>query len=228
MRYRIRRRLLPPRSSPRPISSLLLLPAPLPAEPCRLTGRLKARRHPTSYPLRLASPPCLLARFAPSHRLISSAHPFRPLLACFTRRTPSPSASRPMLLIHLIRPPHLIRFISRPVLLPAHASRRASSLASPHFSPCVPPDYSNRQRPIIPPHPMRQATSKTEQRTERAIDDGQGKRHEIRHLPDDANTYPRPPYRPYEPHDARILPRTRPKENAPYMPLTTPLTGNTR
>ena len=127
-----------------PISSLiaLLLPAPLPAEPCRPTGRLKARRHPTRY-----SSAC-------SSRLVSSAHPFRPLLATL----------RPMrrLVISSISSAHLLsRSASRPT------SRRASILASPRFPPCVPPDCSNRQRPIIPSHPMRQATSKTERRTKR-------------------------------------------------------------
>lgn len=88
-----------------PISSLLLLPAPLPASPCRPTGRLKAQRNPTRYPS------------ACSSRLVSSAHPFRPLLATL----------RPMrrLIISSISSAHLpSRLASCP------ASRRASSLAS--------------------------------------------------------------------------------------------------
>ena len=97
---------------PRPISSLLLLPAPLPASPCRQTGRLKARRHPVRCSLRL------LARLVPSHRLIHQARCLPPL-----------RHMRLIHLIHLIRSATSHRLISRPAQLPAllPAERPASS-----------------------------------------------------------------------------------------------------
>lgn len=103
--------------SPRPISSPYLLPAPLPAEPCRPTGRLKGTT--PSCPL-LAHSSCLLIHLVPSHRPISSAHTFRPLCASL----------RPMRLIHLIRsrPISSAHLPSRPAS--RSASRRASRLAS--------------------------------------------------------------------------------------------------
>ena len=84
-----------------------LLPAPLPAEPCRPTGRPKARRHPTRYSLatRLAAMPCLLSS---SHLIGSSVPP----VACLPRPTHAVA-------IHLIRPFPSHRLISRPAPLPA-------------------------------------------------------------------------------------------------------------
>lgn len=58
-----------PHPSPRPISSPYLLPTPLPAAPCRPTGRIETRRHPTRYSLATC-----LACLPSSHRSISSAH----------------------------------------------------------------------------------------------------------------------------------------------------------
>ena len=74
---------LPLRSSPRPHLIASLLPAPLSASPCRPTGRIKTRRHPTRYPYRLVSPVYCLAS---SHRLIS-----RPVLLPAER----PASPRP-------------------------------------------------------------------------------------------------------------------------------------
>lgn len=121
---------VPPRPSPRHISSPYLLPAPLPAEPCRQTCRLETRRHPVRYSPRLPVSPACHHLPAPSHRLIRSARCF-PALSAARRRS---SASRPMRLIHLIR--------SRPISsahLPSRhasrsASRRASRLASPRLT----------------------------------------------------------------------------------------------
>lgn len=123
MRYLIRRH--PLRPSPRLISSPYLLPAPLPAEPCRQTGRLKAQRHPTRYSLtpRLV---CLPS----SHRSISSAHPFRPLLA----RPVPPHAIAPCHPFHAAHPSHSSHRLisSRPAS--RSASRRASRLVSPRLT----------------------------------------------------------------------------------------------
>lgn len=83
MRYLIRRHQLPPR----PISSPPLLPAPLPASPCRPAGRLEARRHHTRYTHRLDCLPV---------SSISSVHPSSPLLA------PVPTHAAAHHLIHLI------------------------------------------------------------------------------------------------------------------------------
>lgn len=138
----------------------------------------------------LARSSYLLTHLVPSHRLISSAYPFRPLLARLISRTPSPSAFRPIRLVHLI---HLIRLIG----------------SSPT------------------PHRIRRATSRRNGAHDGQSTTGKEERHDIRQLTDTANAPPRPPYSPYKPHNARTLPRTRPQENAPYMPITTPLTGNT-
>ena len=80
-----------------------------------------------SYQL-LARSPCLLTHLVPSHRLISSAHPFRPLLARLISRTPSLVRLPPMWLIHLIRPAssHRVHLPSRSAS--RSASRRASRL----------------------------------------------------------------------------------------------------
>lgn len=122
------------RPSPRLISSLLLLPAPLPATPCCPTGRLKARRHPASYSLaRLA---CLLISFhliGSSHRLIRSARCL-PALSAARRRHPYFAPMRLINLVHLIRPAssHRVHLSSRPAS--RSASRRASRLTSRHVS----------------------------------------------------------------------------------------------
>lgn len=84
----------------------LLLHAPLPAEPCRPTGRLKARRHLICYSFRFD---CLTV----SSHLIGSSH--RPLLACLVQRTPSPSISS-------ISSAHRLRISPTP-----HRTRRATS-----------------------------------------------------------------------------------------------------
>lgn len=112
--------------SPRPISSPYLLPAQLPAAPCRQTGRIETRRHPVRYSPRL---PALSACHHLTHRPISSAHPFRPLLSRLISRTPSLARLPPMRLIHLIRPAPSHLLISRPATLPAllPAERPASS-----------------------------------------------------------------------------------------------------
>lgn len=106
-----------------PISSLiaLLLPAPLPASPCRLTDRLKARRHPTRYSSRLA---CLLAH------LIHFIGSFVPPVAC-----PAPThAANPS------HPSHPLRYISSAHLpsrpASSFASRRASRLVSSRLTAC--------------------------------------------------------------------------------------------
>ena len=66
----------------------------------------------------LARSSCLLTHLVPSHRSISSAHPFRPLLASL----------RPMRLIHLIHLIHLIRFApSHWLIALPHRMRRATS-----------------------------------------------------------------------------------------------------
>lgn len=229
---------VPPRPSPRRISSPYLLPAPLPAEPCRQTCRLETRRHPVRYSPRLPVSPACHHLPAPSHRLIRSARCF-PALSAARRRS---SASRPMRLIHLIR--------SRPISsahLPSRsasrsASRRASSLVSSrltsrHVSSTL---LANLIRLVHlihlirligsspTPHRIRRATSRRNGAHDGQSTTGKKERHDIRQLTDTANTPPRPPYSPYEPHNARTLTRTRPQENAPYMPITTPLTGNTR
>lgn len=81
-----------------PIASLiaLLLPAPLPASPCRPTGRSETRRNPTRYSSRLVS-----SRLACSYRLhlIGSSVP---PVACLPRPTHAVA-------IHLI---HLISLVS--------------------------------------------------------------------------------------------------------------------
>lgn len=91
MRYRIRRHSASAPSISPPHLIAILLPAPLPAEPCRPTGRLETRRHPARYSTRLLAIISPLHLIAPSHRLIRSA---RCLPASF-RRPPSPSAFRP-------------------------------------------------------------------------------------------------------------------------------------
>lgn len=99
----------PPFLSP-PNLIALLLPAPLPAEPCRPTGRLKARRHPTRY----SSRPRLICLFAllhliclvPSHRLI---RPARCLLASSNaRRRHSSHPSHQPCFISSAHRPHFI------------------------------------------------------------------------------------------------------------------------
>lgn len=169
MRYRIRRHL----------AHLIvrLLPAPLPAEPCRPTGRLEARRHSIRY-----SPACSLRPISSVHLIGSSPVPPH-FPSCVPPSVPPRLLANP---IHLIR------------LVPSHR-------LIAHISP--------------QPNRMRRATSRRN-----GARDGQSKSHDIRYP---ANAPPRPPYSPYEPHDARALTRTRPRENAPSKPLTTPQTGNT-
>lgn len=128
MRYRIRRHPLRPSISP-PHLIALLLPAPLPAEPCRQTCRLETRRHPVRYSPRLPVSPACHHLPAPSHRLIRSARCF-PALSAARRRS---SASRPMRLIHLIRS----RPISSAHLPSRSASRSASRRASRLVSSCL-------------------------------------------------------------------------------------------
>lgn len=229
MRYLIRRHSLLLTFAPSISPPHLIAPsASRPASRRTVSPDGSAQGTTPSYPL-LARSSCLLTHLVPSHRLISSAHPFHPLLACLIRRTPSLLVIRSMLLIHLICSAASHRLIFRPALLPAllPAGRPASPTCPPH--------------PSHPSHPLRSISlahlpapsdetsdEQTKRRTGRAIDNEEAERHDIRRLPDTANTPPRPPYSPYEPHNARTPTRTRPQENAPYMPLTTSLTGNTR
>lgn len=102
MRYRIRRN----PASAKPHLIALLLPAPLPAEPCRPTGRLEARRHPTRYSPRLISLACsyrrhligssvsLVACYAPTHAA-NPSHPSHPLRYISSAHLPSRHTSRP-------------------------------------------------------------------------------------------------------------------------------------
>ena len=213
---------------PAPSHRSYLLPVQLPAAPCRQTGRPEARRHPTRYSLtpRLA---CLPS----SHRSISPAHPFRPLLA---RLVPPPAVAI-RLPPHAAHTSHQPRSISSVHPPSRPASRSASRWASrltylPASFVSSISSISIRFAPshwlIALPHRMRRATSRRNGAHDGQSTTGKKERHDIRQLTDTANTPPRPPYSPYEPHNARTLTRTRPQENAPYMPITTPLAGNTR
>ena len=114
MRYRIRRHQLPSR----PISSTpTLLPATLSASPCRPTGRIKARRHPTHYPLRLVS----LAYSYRLHLIGSSVPP----VACLPY---SPHA------VAIRLPPHA-----------AHPSHRLIGLSSSHIAHAPSDEMSDEQ-----------------------------------------------------------------------------------
>lgn len=234
MRYLIRRH------PPRPVH----LPAPShrptasrPASRRTVSPNGSARNTTPSYTL-----PALSACHHLTHRPISSAHSFRPLLA---RLVPPPAVAI-RLPPHAAHPSHPTRPISS-AHLPSRsasrsASRRASSLVSSrltsrHVSSTL---LANLIRLVHlihlirligsspTPHRIRRATSRRNGAHDGQSTTGKKERHDTRQLTDTANTPPRPPYSPYEPHNARTLTRTRPQENAPYMPITTPLTGNTR
>lgn len=146
--------------------------------------RYRIRRHPASAPF--LSPPHLIA-----HRPTASRPASRPA----SRRTVSPHGSArsttlsytlhasPRLLTRLV---HLIGSSINPIAcsVPTHA-------AAHHLIHLIGSSTT--------PHPMRRATSKTERRTGRAIDNRKVERHDIRYLPDNANATPRPPYSPYKP-----------------------------
>lgn len=179
--------------SPRLISSPYLLPAPLPAEPCRPTGRLKARRHPVRYSPRLPVSPACHHLPAPSHRLIRSARCLLALPAA-RRRHPPPA---PCCSSISSSPPHLIRF------------------APSHWL-------------IALPYRMRRATS----RRNGARNRQSAKRKRNTTTSDAYLTTQMPLHARRIAHTSRITHghshETHPQENAPYMPITTPLTGNTR
>lgn len=143
----------------------LQLPAPLPAAPCRPTGRLEARCHPARYSLaRLA---CLLISFhliGSSHRLIRFARCLLALSAARRRHPPSAPYGSSISSISSA-PPHLIGFISRPAPLPAllPAGRPAPPLLARlvhlihliHLIRFAPSHWL-----IALPHRMRRATSR--------------------------------------------------------------------
>ena len=181
----------------------ILLPAPLPAAPCRPTGRIEARRHPSRYSSRL---PVSSACHHLTHRPISSAHTFRPLP------------------VRLVPPPAVARSPSSYAAHPSHPPRLISSGLSPVpprfplccFPPSVPPHLFARlassHRFISSHAPSDKMSGElTKRRTGRAIDNEEAERHDIRRLPDTANTPSRPPYSPYEPHNAPTPTRTRPR-----------------
>lgn len=243
MRYLIRRHLLLLTSAPSispPHLIAILLPAPLPAEPCRQTGRLETRRHPVRYSPRL---PALSACHHLTHRPISSAHLIGssvPHVACLPRQTHAVVHRS----VHPSHPSHRVYLPSRPAS--RSASRRASRLAylpaSFHFiglSLCPllanAPTYAahpshfvssaHRLHLITHANRIRRATSRRNGAHDGQSTTGKKERHDIRQLTDTANTPPRPPYSPYSPYDARTPTRIRKRENAPFKPLTTPLTG---
>ena len=82
------------RPSPRPISSPYLLPAPLPAAPCRPTGRLETRRHPVRYSPRLPALSAYHHLTAPSHRFIHFIR-LAPSHRFISRPAERPASSRP-------------------------------------------------------------------------------------------------------------------------------------
>lgn len=164
---RIGYRMIPPRNqshaipdttTPRPSHRPHCFPPRFPLH--RVARRVGLKPDAIRFATRLACPPCLLtiiSLIAPSHRLIRSARCF-PALSAARRRS---SASRPMLLIHLIRPP-----ISS-----------GSSLVPPRFPLCFPPGVPHRLLArlaylihlirfapshwlIALPHRMRRATSR--------------------------------------------------------------------
>lgn len=157
-------------------------------------------------------------RFArPSPRLISLPY-------CFPPRFPPHHVAR-----RVGSRRDAIRFATRSLVLPAYSSR---SISSPHLigssvppvACFAPPHAANPSHPSHPSHPLRSISlahrpapsdetsdKQAKRRTRRAIDNSEAERHDIRHLPDTANTHPRQPYSLYKPHNARTLPRTRPR-----------------
>lgn len=208
--------------SPRPISSPYLLPAQLPAAPCRQTGRIETRRHPVRYSPRLPAIISPLHLIAPSHRLMRFARCLPALSAARRRHQPSAQAAHPS---HQPATSHLVHLPSRPAS--RSASRRASRLAylpasfiSSAYLParCLPTLRHMRlihlihligSSPASHPYAPSDETSseQTKRRTGWAIDDEARSTTTL----DTANAYPRPPYSPYEPHNAPTLPRTRPR-----------------
>ena len=125
MRYLIRRHPLRPPISP---PHLIAPSASRPASRRTVSPDGSAQGTTPSCPL-LARSSCLLTHLVPSHRIISSAHQFRPLLAClvpsYRRR---PLSSVPCCSSISSAPPHLI----------------GSSPVPPRFPLCFPPS--------VPPH----------------------------------------------------------------------------
>ena len=128
---------------PRPSHRSYLLPAPLPAEPCRQTGRLKARRHPVCY-----SPAYL-------SRSISSAHLF--LVACLPYPPHAIAPCHPFHAAHPSHPlsPHLICSSPVPFCFPfCFPPSVQPRLVPPNFSPCFQhvACQSHPPRPSYPSH----------------------------------------------------------------------------
>ena len=195
--------------------------APLPASSYR-SYCFPPRFPPNRVARRIGSRHELLVSTACPASPISSVHlPSRPASRFASRRASSLVSSRltacyaSSLLLASLRRTQLIHLIGLSPIVP------------PDCQPYDTPDGTPHDKSPTP-HRMRRATSRRNGARDGENNDEEAERHAIRHLTDNVNTPPRPPYSPYEPHNARTPTRTRQRENDPSTGITTPLTGRQR